>query len=269
MKDLLQRYIQGDASDNEKQQLMEWLDESPENLKEFKAMRKLYDISLWNLSNQEKKTTHFHLSVKRIVFETIKIAAVITLAVFVTQNFFSSEKEVPTTMQTIHVPSGQRAEIRLSDGTQVWLNSKSTLKFPTHFGNKDRNVELDGEGYFTVKHDESAPFIVKTNKYDIQVLGTEFNVKAYSQSPSFETSLLKGSVEISSPLIANKIWLKPNEMLVANKQQIMIRQINNYNYFKWKEGLFCFENESVENLIEKLQLYYDITSVNFYRKIKS
>ena len=128
-------------------------------------------------------------------------------------------------MQTIHVPAGQRAEVILADGTHVWLNSRSTLKFSEQFSANTRNVELDGEGYFSVQHNEKSPFTVQTPKYTIQVLGTEFNVKAYHNSPLFETALIKGSVEIT---------------------------------FKWKEGLFCFENESIQDLIDKLQLYYDI-----------
>ena len=104
-------------------------------------------------------------------------------------------------MQTVIVPAGQRAELLLADGTKVWLNSRSKLKFPDRFQKDARKVELDGEGYFEVTHQEEAPFTVHTSKYDVKVLGTEFNVKAYKDKEQFETSLLKGSVEVSN---ANK-----------------------------------------------------------------
>lgn len=260
MKDLLQRYIQGDVSEDEKRAVMTWLEESPDNFEEFKAMRKLYDISLWNVSEQAKKKDSFRISPRQFIIGTLKVAAITVLVLFGMQKFVYSPKEDATiAMQSIHVPAGQRAELTLADGTHVWLNSRSTLKFPTQFGSKNRNVELDGEGYFTVTKDPSAPFIVKTNQYDIEVLGTEFNVKAYKQSACFETSLLKGSVEISSPRISRKVRLKPNEVILTQNNQVKIKQISDYNYFKWRDGLFCFENETVESLIEKLQLYYDVT----------
>lgn len=86
----------------------------------------------------------------------------------------------------------------LADGTKVWLNSRSSLKFPTNFQGKSRNVILDGEGFFTVAKNKEVPFIVKTKKYDVKVLGTEFNILAYSTDSIWETSLLEGSVEIQT-----------------------------------------------------------------------
>lgn len=162
-------------------------------------------------------------------------------------------------MQTIHVPAGQRAEVTLADGTHVWLNSRSTLRFPEQFSANARNVELDGEGYFSVQHNEESPFIVQTPKYAIQVLGTEFNVKAYRNTSLFETALLKGSVKISSPNLKNGLQLKPNEIVSIENKLLKKSTINNNDYFKWKEGLFCFEDESIQNLIKKLELYYDTT----------
>ena len=227
MEQLLQRYIRGEVSEEERLKVASWLDESPENMREFLALRKLYDLSLWQSDTNEKYS--------------------------VRKRHFS----IPQ-MQTIHVPAGQRAEVTLADGTHVWLNSRSTLKFSEQFSANTRNVELDGEGYFSVQHNEKSPFTVQTPKYTIQVLGTEFNVKAYHNSPLFETALIKGSVEITSPELSQSLRLKPDEIAVANNGRLETSHISDYNYFKWKEGLFCFENESIQDLIDKLQLYYDI-----------
>lgn len=258
MEELLQRYIRGEVSDEERRRIAQWLNENPANMREFLAMRKLYDISLWQTKPKEK-TTHkkLLLPIRRIVIEVLKTAAILLIGFFAIKQFMLQEPE-EIQMQTIHVPTGQRAELTLTDGTHVWLNSRSTLKFPERFSANTRNVELDGEGYFSVHHDPKRPFTVQTGKYAIHVLGTEFNVKAYHNSPLFETALLKGSVEISSPDMPQQLRLRPNEIATADHGVLKTSLIPNYNYFKWKEGLFCFEDESIQSLIEKLELYYDI-----------
>lgn len=258
MEELLQRYIRGEVSDEERRRIAQWLNENPANMREFLAMRKLYDISLWQTKPKEK-TTHKKplLPIRRIVIEVLKTAAILLIGFFAIKQFMLQEPE-EIQMQTIHVPTGQRAELTLTDGTHVWLNSRSTLKFPERFSANTRNVELDGEGYFSVHHDPKRPFTVQTGKYAIHVLGTEFNVKAYHNSPLFETALLKGRVEISSPDMPQQLRLNPNEIATADHGVLKTSLIPNYNYFKWKEGLFCFEDESIQSLIEKLELYYDI-----------
>ena len=157
MEQLLQRYIRGKVSEEERLKVVSWLDESPDNMREFLALRKLYDISLWH-TDTEQKTLHkkFIPTIRRIAIETLKIAAIFLIGIFIQ-------------IQTIHVPTGQRAELTLADGTHVWLNSRSTLKFPNKFGTNKRNVELNGEGYFSVHHDKKRPFTVQTEKYAIHV----------------------------------------------------------------------------------------------------
>lgn len=256
MEELLQRYLRGEVSDEERRQVAQWLDEKPSNMQEFMALRKLYDISLWN-TKEERNHKKINLSIRRITFEALKITAILFIGFFTAiQLLKNSSQEFQ--MQTMYVPSGQRAELTLADGTHVWLNSGSTLKFPEKFSANKRNVQLDGEGYFTVRKNGSSPFVVKTKKYAIQVLGTEFNVKAYNNTPLFATSLIKGSVEILALDKSQKIRLKPNEVALSNNDILKKTHITDYNYFKWKEGLFCFEDESIQDLIEKIELYYDI-----------
>ncbi len=259
MKELLQRYIEGNVSEEERLSVAAWIEESPENMREYLALRKLYDISLWNTDAPgEKILKERRISFRRVGIEALKIAAIFLIGLFVSKRLMIQKPE-EAHMQTIHVPTGQRAELTLSDGTHVWLNSRSTLRFPDKFSENGRNVELDGEGYFSVRHDKGLPFTVQTERYAIHVLGTEFNVKAYQGSPLFEAALLKGSIEISSPDLSANLRLKPNEVVTDDGKEVSKSGISNYNYFKWKEGLFCFEDESIQSLIEKLQLYYDIT----------
>lgn len=257
MTELLHRYIKGEAADEEKQRIIHWLEESPENMQEYRALRKLYNISLWHTDPCRSTRQTRKVSLRRVIVETLKIAAVFLVGFAGAWQLFSRQPDL-SSMQTVHVPSGQRAELTLSDGTKVWLNARSTLIFPSHFTDRSRNVQLDGEGYFTVTRNEAAPFTVQTARYDIRVLGTEFNVKAYKDSPLFETALLKGSVVIKTPDSKQALRLQPNQIASAHNGQLSTASIPDYNYFRWKEGLFCFENETIQNLIEKIQLYYDV-----------
>lgn len=257
MTELLQRYIKGEASEEEKHRVMLWLEEKPENMREYRALRKLYDISLWNADTSSASRRVRKVSLRRTIREVLKIAAVLLIGFAGAWQLFYHQPETPL-MQTVHVPSGQRAELTLSDGTRVWLNARSTLRFPSHFTSHTRQVELDGEGYFTVTRNEATPFTVQTEQYDIRVLGTEFNVKAYPESRLFETALLKGSVEVTPKDTGRTLRLKPNEVARSYDGLLQVTPIQDFNYFKWKEGLFCFENETIENLMEKIQLYYDV-----------
>lgn len=258
METLLQRYIKGEVSEEERRKVLLWLEEAPEHMQEYKALRKLYDISLWNYSSEANQNRRIDGSLRRSVIQVLKIAAILLISIAGGWKLLYSPENRPLT-QIVHAPAGQRLELILADGTKVWLNAGSTLKFPDHFSSNARNVDLDGEGYFSVTHDKSRPFTVQTEKYAVHVLGTEFNVRAYKNSDLFETALINGRVEVSIDHLNNRQELKPNEVLTINKGKLTTSVISNPNYFKWKDGLFCFENETVASLIEKLQIYYDVT----------
>lgn len=267
-QELLQRYIMGDVTENEKQTVTEWLEADEKNMKEFMALRKLYDITLWQ--EEETKAVLKEKGEKKIFFlrEFLKVAAVIAIVFAGTYFWMHSKQDNPVTaMQTIHVPAGQRVELFLADGTKVWLNAQTTFTFPTDFSAEARNVKLNGEAYFEVAKDESKPFIVETSKYDVRVLGTEFNVIAYENSSNSETALLKGSVEITPLGTTNKIMLEPNTKINWANGKIKKSAIDRYDYFMWKDGLICFENETMENMLKKLELYYDVKIVVNNKKI--
>lgn len=251
------KYIKGETTPEEREKVVRWLDEDPEHIHQYRSLRKLYDISLWSPieeSQQEEKQTR---TLKPVWIEFLKVAAVILVTFLGTKAFFDW-KEDPVKMQTVIVPAGQRAELLLADGTKVWLNSRSKLKFPDRFQKDARNVELDGEGYFEVTHKEEAPFTVHTSRYDVKVLGTEFNVKAYNSKNQFEASLLKGSVEVSNMNKSQVVRLRPDEQVISDGSQLIRSVILDKNYFRWKEGLLCLDDESIGGLIDKLELYYDV-----------
>lgn len=256
-KDILQRYIIGEATPTEKEEIARWIEKDKKNLKELLAARKLYDISIWQ-TNSGQASRQKRWGIRSAMSELIKIAAIFSLALFTFQILQNKEDE-GADMQTIFVPAGQRAELTLTDGTKVWLNAKTTFTFPNKFTPDSRDVILDGEGYFNVTKDSKRPFNVKTENYDIRVLGTEFNVLAYSGSPIFETALLEGAVEVFSPETEAYISLEPHTSLYLKDGTLKKRRIEHESYFLWKEGLICFFDEPVDKMIEKLELYYDVT----------
>lgn len=260
-KELLQRYVEGNVSAEEIQTVVDWLDEDKENVREFMALHKLYDISVLNKSGYSKSTQQVKklFSYRKVAYELLKVAAILLLFWVGSSLFNRPSKEVNiTAFQTLYVPAGQRAELTLADSTKVWLNAGSRLTYPTNFEKGTRSIELDGEAYFAVAHNEKQPFVVKTEKMNIEVLGTEFNVIAYSGSLLPEVSLLKGSVELSCSGIAGSYRMKPRETVRLVTGKLVVSKIDDYDQFRWKEGLICFNNETVKTIMDKLQLYYDI-----------
>lgn len=260
-KEILQRYVEGNVTPEEIITVVDWLDTDENNVREFMALHKLNDISLLNQPenqtdiSKKKKTISF----RQIGYELAKIAAILIIFWGGTKLYeTTTTKEDVITYQTLYVPAGQRAELLLPDSTRVWLNARSKLVYPISFGKGTRHVELNGEAYFDVIHNEKQPFVVKTSLMDIQVLGTEFNVTAYSGSSDFEVSLLRGSIELSSPNLSSGYRMKEKENIKLQDNKLISKNISDYDYFRWKEGLICFNNESVATIIEKLKLYYDI-----------
>lgn len=258
-KEILQRYVEGNVSPEEIIAVVDWLDADENNVREFMALHKLNDISLLNqpdnrADNLKKKRT---ISFRKIGYELAKIAAILIIFWGGTKLFeTNTTEESIVTYQTLYVPAGQRAELILPDSTRVWLNAHSKLIYPVSFGKGNRQVELNGEAYFDVVHNEKQPFIVKTRQMDIQVLGTEFNVTSYSSD--FEVALLRGCIELSSPRLSSNYRMKEKEHIRLQNNKLISKDISDYDYFRWKEGLICFNNESVATIIEKLKLYYDI-----------
>ena len=139
MDDLLLKYIKGEASAEEKKQVVRWIDENPQNMRRYLSMRKLYDITLWSEGEKNGEKQQFHLRHMAIVL--LKYVAVLIVA-FSGAVFYLIQKDNTIEMQTVFVPCGQRAEVMLADGTKVWLNSLSTFRFPNRFSESMRNVEL-------------------------------------------------------------------------------------------------------------------------------
>jgi ferric-dicitrate binding protein FerR (iron transport regulator) len=262
-KKILIKYLAGDATCDEKEAVALWLDASPGNMREFMAMRKLYDITIWQnkaIKYKEKNSSErkIHFFTSKLLKEAIKLAAVFILGFLIFRIFYEQPQLAEPVNQTIHVPAGQRAEVILADGSKVWLNANTTFTFPTVFDRATREVILQGEGYFEVAHDDSKSFRVKTGGYDIRVFGTEFNVRAYPGRQDFEVSLIRGRVEVTKPGAEKGIVLNPNEMIFIKDNQLFKSVITHTGYFLWKDGIISFDNESFHEIVRKLELYFDL-----------
>jgi len=161
------------------------------------------------------------------------------------------------------ISKGGEYKLILSDGTKVWLNSETKIKYPVIFKDDIREVELEGEAYFEVAKNEKVPFVVRTKDIDIRVLGTSFDVMAYNNENSIKTTLLKGCVEVSSHYSKRKLIIKPNEQVVFNvqDQRMNIKKVNSSMYSKWKDGLFVFHEERLEDIVRQLKRWYNINVV--------
>ena len=262
-KELLHKYFRGDTSPQEEKQVMDWAEASAGNYRQYLEERKIWNALLIHYTTSPEKASTFSAQNKSFILWKIgSIAASIALLISLSWIIFTANKEEPQSLQAVMVPAGQRVQLVLGDGTKVWLNSKSTFTYPTSFGKNIREVELDGEGYFEVTKNEKAPFIVKTRKYDIKVLGTTFNVSAYQNKLSaFETSLLEGAIDVSTGDQTEWISLTPNEKVTEIDGILQKDTINNPEHLRWREGLICLDDEPFENLMRKFAVYYGIDIV--------
>ncbi len=167
-------------------------------------------------------------------------------------------KNTKTIYNHIQVPRGGAYNLVLSDGTRVWLNSESSLKFPVQFSEKIRKVELSGEAYFEVSHNTAAPFFVKACDTEIKVLGTKFNISAYEESMSILTTLVSGSVEVNC--LGNKKKLVPGyqSIVIKGRNDIEIKQVDTDSYTSWINGVFEFNNASLEQITNQLSRWYNV-----------
>lgn len=263
----LNKYFKGDSSQAEKEEVQLWIEENEKNKQEFMSLRTLYDISLGVLPEDLNQQQPVHKKNKNIIFEWMRIAAAVVLTFMISYYYVSGSKE-EVEMQTLHIPAGQRAELILADGTKVWLNALTTLTFPSQFTKSARKVYLDGEAYFDVKHDDDKKFTVNIGKYNVNVLGTEFNVAAYSKKELFETSLIRGAVEIETVNGGQRLLLTPGNKACLKGSKLVASPILDYDSFLWRDGIISFKNERIEDIFHKLELYYDIEICNEKNAIK-
>ena len=173
----------------------------------------------------------------------------------------SGQKATEITYNTVSTPRGGQYEVILPDGTQVWLNAASSLKFPTAFIGKERNVELTGEAYFEVSKNKAMPFHVSAAGQVIEVLGTHFNVNAYTDETLLKTTLLEGSVKVNKGI--SFATLKPGQQSTINNNEITpvikIAEVTDADeVMAWKDGKFYFNNADIKTVMRQIGRWYDV-----------
>lgn len=286
MNDIILKYLQKTADKDEKERLLVWLRESETNKKTFIDLRdiwlasgktpvhapgyteKAFRIFEENLRRNEQNSH----SPKRYIRPFLHIAASVAILLAcsiggyyigkdMTDNIYAA-KEAVIINQAI-MGKGSKGSVTLPDGSIAWLNTNSKLTYPDKFSDKYRKVKLEGEGYFEVKKNEQAPFFVETNQMTVNVLGTSFDVKDYSDKANSETTLLTGKVEIVLPNNPNSILLKPNQRITLNKQTGVheIKEVDASEYILWiNEKLVC-NNEKLSVILHKIKLWYGMELV--------
>jgi len=158
----------------------------------------------------------------------------------------------------LETPKGGEYQLNLPDGTKIWLNAGSTLKYPTSFEHaKERKVTLNGEAYFEVAHNKDLPFRVVTDKQLVEVLGTHFNINAYGSEPNTETTLLEGSVKVAQNESGKEMLLKPGQQSLVGKD-FTVAAVDTESVVDWKNGDFNFKDEDLKASMRKIARWYDV-----------
>jgi len=241
--ELLIKYIAGSATEEERETALAWIRENTENRKYFEELKEYYHFTKiiqkpsgfnkeegWNRvmagyyknqyqsQIQQKKDTRKKLMVRFV----ISSAAAVLIAFFIgfLANSFITDRKSSLTFNEIVVPLGAKSQVTLSDGTKVWLNAGSKLRYPVNFLKDTREVYLEGEAFFDVTKSHKRLFVVKTSKLNVKVYGTQFNVKSYPEENIIQTTLVRGSVAIETNDKSNKrtVFLKPNQSATYYKQ---------------------------------------------------
>lgn len=202
------------------------------------------------------------IDVGETIYDTIRNGGV-TLNITEKEVVYCAEGEkVATDLNTLEVPRKGEFRLSLSDGSRVWLNSETTLRFPPVFAGEKREVYLAGEAYFEVASDSLHPFIVHLPRtYRVEVLGTSFNVQGYPEDRQYRTTLVQGKVKIAG--VGQAVALRPAEQAVIDVEETQIEKtvVNVWPYVAWKEGRFVFRKERLENIMQRVERWYDVKIV--------
>lgn len=249
-----------------------------ENKKIYRSVQKIHNLLtdskiLKNssvLNSWEKITRSLHQKQKRLYFRVFKYAAVFVLtagAGIILSQFLKPLKTMPYQNSEIYVPLGQMSEITLYDGTHVWLNSGTILKYSNHFALKSREVILEGEAFFKVQPGE-IPFKVKIKDKEVEVFGTSFAAVAYPDENFCQVILVEGSVQLNDKEGRFLKKIAPNQMLHIPDNQterISIYEVNPLFYQSWIEGQIRFDNEMLSDVARRMERWYNV-DINFTTK---
>lgn len=277
MQTLFEKYIQGKCTVDEYEKVKNFITDPGNNVLLSEMMYEHWINSSLNESSVEPNlqlldSIHHKIALKesrpnpaiRVYQAILAVAAVLIIGLVTGAILLMNSQEKEITSRQIATPYGAKTMFTLPDGSQVWMNSGSTVIFPDEFKG-ERIVELSGEAYFSVKKDKK-PFTVKTRCGDIQVLGTEFDIKVYENEP-LSTTLESGVVKFTSNA-GQEVELKPGMQVVYDEKSIKIKNVETRLFTSWKDGQLIFRDEPLQNIISQLERWYNVKIILRDDKIK-
>lgn len=278
---LLIKFFAGESSEEENHLLHEWLSASPANKKAFAQQKRLWDELSWKAqpetdieeafralqmkiqhpSQKQRKTIRFY---KRFSQVAAVLLILLTVAYFTAWQRNSKIKMQDNNQRiSMIIPKGQQGQVKLPDGTMVWMNAGSTLDYAIGQSKGTREVFLQGEAFFDVARDEQRPFIVHTKDIAVKVLGTQFNVMSYADDAHTETTVAEGIVTVSKNDGKKNVLpveITPNKKAIfdKSKEEIVVLQVEAELYTAWKEGNLVFRQESLTDIVKKLERRFDV-----------
>lgn len=285
-EDIIIRYLENRCSEEDFVLINEWMKESDENAGELFRMEEIYQLGkfpfeeenlvakaerrLGRRLEQENQKRQEVFKLKSVLRYAAAIVGVIVLAAGLAY-WFRNKAEELVVASAAH---GQVREMLLPDGTKVWLNQSSVLKYPRAFEGKERHVYLDGEAYFEVARNHEKPFTVKSQAMDVRVLGTSFNIKCRPDNSFAETTLVEGEVEVKDKSDKGRITLLPGQKAVLNRVtgRMQVKQVDPKMEIVWHNDLIPFEKSSIFQIAAALERFYgvkiilspDVDSTNTY-----
>ena len=297
-KELFIQYLQGSCSEEDFDQLIVWIREgsmsdsgkdivqqvweeyepeagTAERIKYNQLLDKIHHQI--NISQNNRQLAIQNMPDRNRILTIITRAAAIlllpVLSLLIYQTLSTTERYSQNKNDlVVEAPAGSKMTFELGDGTKVWLNHGSKLKYPYRFDGKNRKVFLTGEAYFAVAHNKEVPFIVGTSNLDVKATGTAFNVSAYADDNFIETTLVEGRVVLSERVNNKDIMaLSPSECLRFNciQKDYTLESGNTIKNTSWKEGRLVFRNDSIEVVAKKLERWFNIDVEITNKKVKN
>lgn len=257
-KEIIRRYVRGEASFEERKQVTDWASSDPQHFKELEQERRLFlALTLHGPEAVTAATGSAHrkgrlIAWRRVARIALQAAAVIAVGLTVGLALYTRKVDsLAGQMLAIQTPAGQRMNTTLADGTQVWLNSRAKVEYPLLFGRDERRVKVSGEVMFDVTKDPDRPFVVETYACDIEVLGTKFNVVADEENGRFSTALLRGQVRIISRTDGQQILMQPDDVVSLENGKLRLSHMDDPDEYLWPEGYISLKNKNFYDLVEE------------------
>jgi len=277
----LSKFFAGELKPEEKASLLASLHNDQEALDEAAKLKNTWATAqLAEAADDKKKAQkgwkNFHAKTNKHKYFIlprwhVAVAALLAACIIVAATlFFNTNKPTQVAYNTLIVPAGQYAQLTLADGSEIWLNSRSKLTYPERFTSAIRKVELEGEGLFHVAADTKRPFVVKTETLDVVATGTQFNVSAYHDDEYVATTLIEGIVKLLSPDKNINYAMKTGHIAFYDKstRRVTTQNADVNMQTSWTHGEYQFREMTLDNLVKRIERYYDITFVFYDEALK-